>query len=199
MSHSPRLNGKMACQLKIRVTGNTQQTSYVPVTVQSCISSKFISRKGNTTYRIKEVPIKRPILRKKQTCYKTIVFGSQRFYFLIDQLQVEKVSFYFLKRYFSTRWFRISYSHDSPMSKNTFFSHLKSADFETVCDWSTSSWRNNLDTSWCNNLVCNDLDDVITLWCDVKIVTPQGHVLFTAFGKLMFEYIYFDMKSMNGF
>ena len=39
-------------------------------------------------------------------------------------------------------------------------------------------------------LVCNDLDDVITLWCDVKIVTPQGHVLFTAFGKLMFEYIF---------
>ena len=70
------------------------------------------------------------------------------------------------------------------------FSHLKPADFETVCDWSTSSWRNNLDTPWCNNLVCNDLDDVITLRCDVKIVTPQGHVLFTAFGKLMFEYIF---------
>ena len=76
------------------------------------------------------------------------------------------------------------------MSKNAFFPHLKSADFETVCDWSTSSWRNNLDTPWCNNLVCNDLDDVITLWCDVKIVTPQGYVLFTAFGKLMFEYIF---------
>ena len=63
------------------------------------------------------------------------------------------------------------------MSKNAFFSHLKSADFETFCDWSTSSWRNNLDTPWCNNFVCNNLDDVITLWCDVKIVTPQGHVL----------------------
>ena len=71
-----------------------------------------------------------------------------------------------------------------------FFSHLKSADFETFCDWSTSSWRNNLDTPWCNNLVCNNLDDVITLWCGVKIVTPQGHILFTAFGKLMFEYIF---------
>ena len=45
-------------------------------------------------------------------------------------------------------------------------------------------------TPGCNNLVCNDLDDVITLWCDVKIVTPQGHALFTAFGKLMFEYIF---------
>ena len=70
------------------------------------------------------------------------------------------------------------------------FLHLKSADFETSCDWPTSSWRNNLDTPWCNNLVCNDLDDVITLWCDVKIVTPQRHVLFTGFGKLMFEYIF---------
>ena len=76
------------------------------------------------------------------------------------------------------------------MSKNAFLSHLKSADFEKVCDWSTSSWRNNLGIPWCNNLVPNDLDDVITLWCDVKIVTPQGHVLFTAFGKLMFEYIF---------
>ena len=76
------------------------------------------------------------------------------------------------------------------MSKNAFYSHLKSADFETFCDWSTSSWRNNLDTPWCNNLVCNNLDDVVTLWCDVKIVTPQGHVLFTAFGKLMFEHIF---------
>ena len=76
------------------------------------------------------------------------------------------------------------------MSKNAFFSHLKSADFKTFCDWSTSPWRNNLDTPWCNNLVCNNLDDVITLWCHVKMVTPQGHVLFTAFGKLMFEYIF---------
>ena len=76
------------------------------------------------------------------------------------------------------------------MSKNSFFSHLKSADFETFCDWSTSPWRNNLDAPRCNNLVCNNLDDVITLWCDVEIVTPQGHVLFTAFGKLMFEYIF---------
>ena len=33
------------------------------------------------------------------------------------------------------------------------FSHLKSADFETVCDWSMSLWRNNLDISWCDNLV----------------------------------------------
>ena len=33
------------------------------------------------------------------------------------------------------------------------FSHLKSADFETVCDWSTSPWRNNLDIPWCFNLV----------------------------------------------
>ena len=76
------------------------------------------------------------------------------------------------------------------MSKNAFFSHLKSADFETFCDWSTSSWRNNFYTPWCNNLFCNSLDDVITLWRDVKIVTPQGHVLLTAFGKLMFEYIF---------
>ena len=71
-----------------------------------------------------------------------------------------------------------------------FFSHLKSADFETFCDWSTSWWRNNLDTPWCNNLVFNNFDDVITLWRDVKIVTLQGHVLFTAFGKLMFEYLF---------
>ena len=76
------------------------------------------------------------------------------------------------------------------MRKNAFFSHLKSADFETFCDWSTSSWRNNLDTPWCNSLVCNNLDDVITLWSDVKNVTPHGHVLFTALGKLMFEYIF---------
>ena len=75
------------------------------------------------------------------------------------------------------------------MSKNAFFSQQKSADFKKVCDWSTSSWRNNLGIPWCNNLVPNDLDDVITLWCDVQIVTPQEHVLFTAFGKLMFEYI----------
>ena len=77
------------------------------------------------------------------------------------------------------------------MSKNAFFfSHLKSADSETCCDWSTSSWRNNLNTPWYNNLVYNSLDDVITLWRDVKIVTPQGNVLFTAFWKLMFEYIF---------
>ena len=69
------------------------------------------------------------------------------------------------------------------MSKNAFVSHLKSADFETVCDWSISPWRNNLDIPWFNNLV-------ITLWCDVITVTPQGHVLFTVFGKLMFEYIF---------
>ena len=36
----------------------------------------------------------------------------------------KKFRFIFLKRYFSTCWFRISYSHDSPMSKNAFFSHL---------------------------------------------------------------------------
>ena len=76
------------------------------------------------------------------------------------------------------------------MSKNAFLSHLKSADFETVCDWSTSPWRNNLDIPWCNNLANKILDDVINLWCGVKIVTPQGHVLFTAFGKPMFEYIF---------
>ena len=47
-----------------------------------------------------------------------------------------------------------------------------------------------LDIPWCNNLVPNNLDDVITLWCDVKIVTPQGHVLFTAFGNPVFELIW---------
>ena len=33
------------------------------------------------------------------------------------------------------------------------FSHLNSADFETVRDLSTSPWRNNLDIPWCNSLV----------------------------------------------
>ena len=83
-----------------------------------------------------------------------------------------------------------------PKGPSPIRSRVKSADFETFCDWSTSSWRNNLDTPWCNNLVCNNLDDVITLWCDVKIVTPQGHVLFTAFGKLMFEYIFWYEVKM---
>ena len=102
----------------------------------------------------------------------------------------KKVSFYFFKTIvFNALIPNILLSRLSDEQK-CIFSHLKSVDFETFCDWSTSSWRNNLDTPWCNNLVCNNLDDVITLWCDVKIVTPQGHVLFTAFGKLMFEYIF---------
>ena len=54
------------------------------------------------------------------------------------------------------------------MSKNAFF-HLKSADFETVCNWSTSSWRNNLGIPWCNNIVPNNLDDVITLFKNKEI------------------------------
>ena len=108
----------------------------------------------------------------------------------IDQLQVEKSFVLFFKTIvFNALIPNILLSRLSDEQK-CIFSHLKSVDFETVCDWSTSSWRNNLDTPWCNNLVCNDLDDVITLWRDVKIVTPQGHVLFTAFGKLMFEYIF---------
>ena len=102
----------------------------------------------------------------------------------------KKVSFYFFKTIvFNALIPNILLSRLSDEQK-CIFSHLKSADFETFCDWSTSSWRNNLDTPWCNNLVCNNLDDVITLWRDVKIVTPQGHVLLTTFGKLVFEYIF---------
>ena len=72
-----------------------------------------------------------------------------------DQLQVEKSFVLFFKTIvFNALIPNILLSWLSDEQKY-IFSHLKSADFETVCDWSTSPWRNNLDIPWCNNLVMN--------------------------------------------
>ena len=58
---------------------------------------------------------------------------------LIDQLQVEKSFVLFLKTIvFNALIPNILPSRLSDEQK-CIFSHLKSADFETVCDWSTSS------------------------------------------------------------
>ena len=63
----------------------------------------------------------------------------------IDQLQVEKSSVLFFKTIvFNAMIPNILLSRLFDEQK-CIFSHLKSADFETVCDWSISPWRNNLD------------------------------------------------------
>ena len=58
----------------------------------------------------------------------------------IDQLQVEKGFVLFLKTIvFNALIPNILLSRLSDEQK-CIFSHLMSADFETVCDWSTSPW-----------------------------------------------------------
>ena len=71
----------------------------------------------------------------------------------IDQLQDEKKKCFVL--FFKTIVFnalipKILLSRLSDEQKY-IFSHLKSADFETVCDWSISPWRNILAIPWCNH------------------------------------------------